>query len=250
MDNIPNRFLRNKDFYLNDYDIIRKSIDEYYSLELKGTPHPWGSKYPDSVVTHWSREWEYPWAVINSEVEPSYKLLDCGCGGSPLIPYLTKKFGCIANGIDLNYGNDLVSNQNDYMSQGNKLCDLRKVLVDPIFFTDGKYTIQKGSMDSMPYDTGHFDRVFCISVIEHLQSEDMGKECIKEMVRVLKSGGRMLITMDHTSYKDHVMQWCIGNYRKIIEWSGLELMGDSDFTVPSEDEIDGYYHVLGFVLKK
>ena len=250
MDKTPNRFLRTQDFENKDYADLRRAIDEYYAMELRGTPHPWGSKNPTSIKTHWSREWEYPWAIINSELNYTHKLLDCGCGGSPLVPYIVNNFGCTANGIDLNYGEDLVPNQEGYIARGKILCSLRRVFVNPSIFTENRYSIQQGSIASMPYEDNSFDRVYCISVIEHLESEEMGIKSIKEMARVLRPGGRLLVTMDHTSYMDHVNTWCIGQYAKIIEWSGLELMGNYDFSVPSEEEVNGLYHVLGFVLKK
>lgn len=249
MDNIPNRFLRYKDLQESEYKYYRKEIEEYYKTKLKGTPHPWGSKSPESIITHWSREWEYPWAIINSEINSSYKILDCGCGGSPLIFYLADKFNCNSFGIDRNYGNDLVNNQISYISSGNILCNLRKVFVEPSLINNN-CNINKGDMTSMPYENNYFHRVFCISVIEHLESEDLGLMSIKEMVRVLKPGGKLLVTMDHTSYKDHVKKWCLGNYQKIIEWSGLKLNGNCNFSVPSYEEIHGYYHVLGFILEK
>lgn len=47
-----------------------------------------------------TRVWEYPWALINSEVKKGDIVLDAGCGSSPLLFYLHER-GCSCHGIDL-----------------------------------------------------------------------------------------------------------------------------------------------------
>lgn len=251
MDAVPNRFLRSDDLKDQQYDLIKRLVEYYYVNRWNGTPHPWGSKRPSTIKTHWSREWEYPWAIINSDCESNENLniLDCGCGGSPLAPYIADVYNCKVTGIDLNYGDKIDSSIDINNCEGIKLADLKNFYVNPTLVSNN-FKAYKGSMSDMPFDTDTFDRIFCISVIEHIPDEDTGRKCVEEMVRVLKHGGKLLITMDHTQHLGHIKPWCLGQYQKIIDWSGLKLDGASDFTVPSFDEIHGYYHVVGFVLKK
>jgi SAM-dependent methyltransferase len=252
MDTTPNRFLRSCDLKDQNYDFLKRLIEYYYANKWNGTPHPWGSKNPSTIKTHWSREWEYPWAIINSDCESNenFNILDCGCGGSPLMPFISDAYGCNTIGIDLNYGDKLYNNSIDVNNYGKtQLADLKNFYVNPTLISSN-FTAYNGSMANMPFDSDMFDRVFCISVIEHIPDESTGKKCVEEMVRVLKPGGKLLITMDHTQHLGHIKPWCLGQYQKIIDWSGLSLDGNSDFTVPSFDEIHGLYHVVGFVLKK
>ena len=37
----------------------------------------------------WSGRWEYPWAILAADLKIGEEALDCGCGGSPLLPYLS-----------------------------------------------------------------------------------------------------------------------------------------------------------------
>lgn len=46
---------------------------------------------------------------------------------------------------------------------------------------------------NLPYRTGVFDAVICIAVVHHLSTEERRVMALREMRRILKSGGRMLV---------------------------------------------------------
>ena len=51
------------------------------------------SRYLQRIVdyNHWSRAWEYPWAILVADIkEHSLRILDIGGGGSPFAIYLEK----------------------------------------------------------------------------------------------------------------------------------------------------------------
>jgi len=250
MDQVPNRFLRNADMRREAMSSALSEIEDLWVNRMRGKAHPGGADDPESVKIHWSREWEYPWAVENSDLKPGDVALDCGCGGSPLLPYLVTKTNCCGVGIDRGHGRNMSTKPHDLLGSDSPLVSLWGYMVGACRVTDPRFHIEKGDMTDIAYADDSFDHVFCISVIEHIPTEAQGKKAIEEMVRVLKPGGRLLITMDHTSYQGHVAPRCIGQFRKIIEWSGLSLMGGSDFTVPSMEEIHGKWHVVAFVLEK
>jgi SAM-dependent methyltransferase len=58
----------------------------------------------------------------------------------------------------------------------------------------GLRVVQSG-MEVTPLRSDIFDRVFCLSVIEHLLPET-ARRGIPEMARILKPGGRLVITVD------------------------------------------------------
>lgn len=237
-----NRFFRTSDFNDPQMARLKNIFDEYYVNRWKGNFHPWGAKEPEKIIIHWSRELEYPWAVINGEVRKEYKILDCGCGGSPLLPYLIETTKCKGYGID--NGAVVVCD-----SKPSLLPNLKRFYINPSEVMDEDIIIKKQNINDIKYPNNYFDRVFCISVIEHLK-QNVAEKGIREMVRVLKPGGKLLITMDHTSHENHIKSWCVGKYQLIIKLTGLKLDGDSNFTVPLDDEVHGYYHVVGFVLNK
>jgi 2-polyprenyl-3-methyl-5-hydroxy-6-metoxy-1,4-benzoquinol methylase len=246
---LKNRFLRYNDFIESaELSVLKDVFDKYYIDKWRGTPHSWGAKYPDKIITHWSREWEYPWAIMSGNIKEGENVLDCGCGGSPFLPFIVEEFKCNGYGIDLGFG-DRIKDYNVVINSSEPLANLRHFFVDPSEVVNGNITIKKQNMTDIKYQDNFFDKVFCISVIEHMEEND-AINGICEMVRVLKPGGKLLMTIDHTSYKNHVKAWCEGQFREIIALSGLELDGGSDFSLPDDSEVHGYYHVVGFVLYK
>src|SRR5207245_292323 len=92
-DTIPNRFLSGTDWSDPRYRALMDELAAIYRDEMAGQPHPFGAKNPDAITTHWSREWEYPWAILNAECKPGVRIVDLGCGGSPLLPNLARRAG-------------------------------------------------------------------------------------------------------------------------------------------------------------
>ena len=46
---------------------------------------------------------------------------------------------------------------------------------------------------NLPYRTGVFDAAICIAVVHHLSTEERRLAALKELVRIVKPGGRILI---------------------------------------------------------
>lgn len=63
---------------------------------------------------------------------------------------------------------------------------------------DGRIRAEEADLTRLPYPEGTFDKILCISTIEHV-AEDAG--AILELARVLRSGGRLLLT---TEFNPHV----------------------------------------------
>ena len=71
------------------------------------------------------------------------------------------------------------------------------------------------SIVSSRIETGSFDLIWCISALEHfgmdnssytdqfILSEDMDVQAVKEMVRILAQGGRLLVTVPYGKYENH-----------------------------------------------
>ncbi|TDL65501.1 class I SAM-dependent methyltransferase [Paenibacillus amylolyticus] len=53
----------------------------------------------------------------------------------------------------------------------------------------------KANLAQLPYESGKFDRVFCISVLEHLDTGTMLR-AFREFARVLKPNGQLIATFD------------------------------------------------------
>jgi len=293
MNMITNKFLKFEDYKLVSYQCIKKELEHIYVNVLKKTRQGFGSKSLYKSNIHWSRDWEYPWAIISSEVKSGEKVLDCGCGGSPLLPFLSK-YGCKAYGIDPDifkfnnlwkYYTTLISkflkNLKSTFSidkqRSNKVLKelvahkLKKIFLLTIQFAfllrdiirrsshlwsgfvkdpnkmGYKIKFFNESLASMHFKDKYFDKVYCISVIEHLP-EDIAFKGIKEMARVLKKGGLLILTLDNDG--PHVNLKLANKYQELIQASNLKLYGKCDFEKPASNLVPGKYNVIGFILKK
>lgn len=264
-----NQFLRSRDLIQPDVVRLRTEFAKLYRDVLGKVPEMFGAKDPSSVVIHWSRDWEYPWAVLSSAPRPGDKVLDCGCGGSPLLPFLAGK-GCDAYGADPGLGvrsslprhwislfkdkvwevrskkSSPLGALKSFLGEAIPPNDLWRYMKDPNrmgfkiqFFPD--------SLDKMRFADNTFDKVYCISVIEHLP-EEVAFRGIREMARVLKPGGQLVMTVDYDG--EHVTPALVGRFQDLIQASGLKVYGESDFSIPAPEEYPGTYRVVGFVLQK
>ena len=275
--NPTNRYLRDEDYALVSFQFIKKECDRVYHEVFGAFPSSYGTKRKNQSLIHWSRDWEYPWAIISSEVKKGEKVLDCGCGGSPLLPVLALH-GCDCYGIDpnvfmnrsflLHYTNSLNSIVKECREifYGKKpfVAGIKTVLSrmyhsvrrpsnlwglarDPNKLLKVNIKYSQHSLEKIPFENDFFDKVYCISVIEHL-AERTALQGVKEMARVLKKGGLLVITMDDNG--PHVNPAFVSNFQKIIAASGLKLHGQSCFSKPVPEDVPGTYNVVGFVLEK
>ena len=197
------------------------------------------SRYIQRLVNynHWSRAWEYPWAILASKVnKKSLRILDVGGGGSPFAIYL-EQTGHESYVIDpsLNQGLYFVINRNKSIYRNIRSFVFKFLLnVTGAKKAWGKTSYsKKNSIRFYPYSAtdinfpdNYFDRVFCLSVMEHIPVE-LWEQSIKEFERVLKPGGRLIITLDMSTPQanDHF-------YLKLVDCCSLRLIGDPDYDVP------------------
>jgi len=173
---------------------------------------------------YWSRFWEYPFLIFNTRLNGDLNILDVGCGGSLLIPYFIKRRFRVT-GIDLNDW----SNKDIEFIQG----DIREV--------------------ELPKEK--FDRIFCVSVLEHLDSKI--SEAIENMIFSLKCGGLLGITVDICRYPHRSMfRFAMKEFERVIaNHFGFECGNEPMDLLKSEDTEHGLragygLSVFGFVLEK
>lgn len=124
-----------------------------------------------------SREWEYSTAVLMSGVKSGERILDCG-GAATLLPLYLARKGCDVVTIDINVSR---VEKADRISKALQLNTLN--LPMDMAHLDGKRL-------------GSFDRVFSISVLEHLTQDKQQEKSIRGMGKVLRPGGTLTLTFD------------------------------------------------------
>jgi len=144
----------------------------------------WWKEIDLDTVYYGSRFWEYPFAIRSSDLSKGLKCADIGCGTTPFLVYLANTVGSQnVTGFDP----DLIQKNNDARHSAFG--------IRPKFIETIDINFSPDSMTSLNAPDESFDRVFCLSVLEHTPF-DIQIEGLKEMVRILKPGGRLILTMD------------------------------------------------------
>jgi ADP-heptose:LPS heptosyltransferase/SAM-dependent methyltransferase len=136
---------------------------------------------------HASKQWEYPFVIdkitayTQQKDKKSLKVADVGGGAGLLAPYLTL-LGYDTTVYDINY----IFAHDNYDPERTEKLRLR-------YAESIGLKMEYGSMFNIPAEDETFDIVTCVSVVEHVPEKSYA---FKEMLRVLKSGGILIVTYD------------------------------------------------------
>jgi SAM-dependent methyltransferase len=185
---------------------------------------------------HATRAWEYPWAVLSADLGPSaLKILDVGGGGSPFAPWLAAQgHECIVIDPSLNDGLPAVNRRKGLFRNLRSLAlrvltrctGVRRTWGLPSAGVRGGVLYLPDSAAGISLADASVDRVFCLSVLEHVPQADWAR-CMGEFQRVLRPGGRLVVTLDMSRADADARQ-----YRRLVEACSLRLLGDTDYVVP------------------
>ena len=165
----------------------------------------------------WSRPYEYAWA--SSFVNEDHVVLDTACG----ICHPFKFYLC--NLCQKVYACDL---DERILSKEEIVADLIDVLGQeamnfPLEYLD-KPLLSRQDISNTSYNDAMFDRIICISVLEHLTEEGLLKTLL-EFKRILKKDGLLVATVDYP-YLD------LEKFNHMLEKSGLFYTGKVNFELP------------------
>lgn len=215
---LASRFATREEALSEPFREVSREIDRLatrYALpdhtELNRERFPWSKGILSTPEFYASRLWEYPYAILSADLQPGLTCVDVGCGVTGFTPYLQEIARCAVIGVDP----DLFEEGARFGGHG----------VSRAFRTATSLDVRLGSMDALPLESDSVDRVFCISVIEHVPHE-IAVKGMQEMARVLKPGGRAVVTMD-------VNLLSVINRPLDLVWeSGLTLPGGLDLRWP------------------
>ena len=184
---ITSRFATQKESLSASFMKINRQLDQInvaYDLpdhtDFNEYRYPWSLPYLSYPEFYAARLWEYPFAFYSAEFKRGMKVLDVGCGMNPFTIFL-KKQGINVLGADPDQFNKGVK----YKCHG----------VSQEFMAKTGLTIVEAGMEALPFASNTFDRVICISVVEHVDRE-IAEKGMHEMARVLKPKGRLILTLD------------------------------------------------------
>jgi SAM-dependent methyltransferase len=149
--------------------------------DLNAERYPWSEGLLDKPAFYAARLWEYPFAIRAADLMPGMKVADVGCGMTAFTIYLKDFAGCDVTGIDP----DIFDEGTKYFAHG----------VSQEFIKRTGLRVLKGDFEAIPLESNSQDRVFSISVMEHVAPE-IRRRGVQEIARILKPGGRAVITVD------------------------------------------------------
>lgn len=190
--------------YLQDFIKSRFFCD----TDIKGTELIYG--IPDEW---WSRQYEYIWAYSFANGEDV--CLDAACGTSHHLKYALAKNCKEVHACDL----DSSILNKEYITSLFPEEELKKT-IDTLY---SKINFLVANLEALPYSDKKFDKVYCISVLEHLPYETMEK-AFSEFSRVLKDNGLIIITFDYPTIN-------FENFKRAIESAKLTYLGDVDYEI-------------------
>jgi SAM-dependent methyltransferase len=176
--------------------------------------------------TWWSRPYEYAWAAQFAGSE--YVVLDAACGISHPFKWLLAEtcketWAC---DVDPRIAHPEEIIQETYDDLGP---NAGKVLTENPHLLERVKRLHC-SICKLPNDLPKFDRIFCISTLEHMSVQDQ-QLAFAEFARVLAPSGLLIITFDYPVVTpDHL--------RSIAQAAGLIQMSDLWETQPEQDALN------------
>lgn len=111
----------------------------------------------------------------NIELQPGQCLLDVGCGTGITLAALNRKYGDSVELYDIEPSEDMVSQAEGLLRNSTYV------------------RLKTGTAEKLPYKDSFFDYVTCSLVMHHMP-KDVKLESLKEIRRVLKPGGVLVLT--------------------------------------------------------
>ena len=120
-------------------------------------------------------EWRFVFKLLDPQ--KGDKICDIACGGGALSLKIAEK-GCEVHGIDIS----------EFMiKKAKKFAMIENIRCEFVV----------GDAEHLPYKSGYFDKIVCNCSLEHFQNDI---KALKEMNRILKQNGYIVLTFDSLSY--------------------------------------------------
>jgi len=185
-------------------------------------PNPHGARHG---VFHNYRPWEYQKVFAGGDFRRDDVVLDTGAMHTYFCIYLSRFVGTL-------YVTD-----NFYWAGRSYMASQQ--LSSPeawVAYVEqkggGKIRGEAADLTKLPYPDGAFDKVLCISTIEHVKDDGQG---IRELGRVLKPGGRLLLTTEFNALVGKAYSEADNSYYRVYTRPGLErLVAESGLALAAD----------------
>lgn len=169
------------------------------------------------------RGWDFEMIMEHGEFDKEDVVLDTGALQSYFSVYLAQFVKAVFATDDFSWA------ERDYYPKSGLPApeEWMRTVADK---TDGKVIGEEADVRQLPYKTGNFDKILSISTIEHVDDDE---SAMREMIRVLKPGGLLLMTTEHgLTPKDYSEK--DGSYYRIYDTEQLLQLTSCDDTFTEE----------------
>ncbi len=229
---IVNKYIGLDDFNLTQFKIILDDLHSFLKVSTKkrkSAERCRGNSLLEPAVFESYKHWDNPWAISNADLKSDMKILDCGSGRGVLQFYLASK-GLDVHAIDIsNLRSGIVKN---LKSRLNRIGIPFAINLNKVHRKlNRKYNVMvkfnQESAEALSYPDNFFERIFSISVIEHMEDQVIA-DSMKEMERVLKPGGLLLLTFDyHPHPNDAIIGFTQEDFEnKVLKQCNLHIIGN------------------------
>ena len=174
----------------------------------------------------WSRLYEYPWAMQFAEANDI--CLDAACGTVHHLKFYLAQACRTVYCCDL----DPMMNTPNLIFE-SLMPTLSEDTYNNLLENASKMDFKCCNLSSLPYEDKFFNKVYCISVLEHLDTNTL-KNSLMEFYRVLKDDGFIVLTFDYPSINLELLS-------TVIDECNLKFAYDVDFTIP-QDCLDSHIY--------
>jgi 2-polyprenyl-3-methyl-5-hydroxy-6-metoxy-1,4-benzoquinol methylase len=142
-------------------------------------------------ISNHTREFEYPWAFLSADITPGLRVLDVG-GGLGGLQFALALEGCDVTNVDPE-ARQTRPKWSSFPSYGVPLSEKRHQMLNEALGTNVHLVADPVQTAALPERS--FDRVFCLSVLEHVDPAE-GHAMLQAIERLLVPGGMCLLTID------------------------------------------------------
>jgi SAM-dependent methyltransferase len=160
---------------------VERSSERFLATH-RSVVRPYGRKWVSDPLHQWSRQWEYPFTLSRIAAELDHRrgsepvrILDAGSGVT-FLPFLVAETFPHASVCCCDWDSSLAS----IFAAINNRQGARAEFVE-------------ADLHELPFEPAEFDVVYSISVLEHT---DRRPAIVDEFHRVLKPGGKLIVTFD------------------------------------------------------
>ncbi len=188
-----------------------------------------------------TRDWIPPdFTILGKYINKKEKILDLGCGNGRF--------------------SEIVGNKADYygVDVSEKLIEIAKEK-----YSNRKFVVNEPF--ALPFKNNFFDKIFCLAVLHHIPSKKFRKDFLREIKRVTKPGGKLILTVwdlnDNSKAKRLLLKYTffklIGksklDYKDVFyPWKNSrgEILIDRYIHVFFEKELKKLVQSVGFIVKE